>query len=211
MNGFKTGELLDLFRDVDYSISKYDKDSIVFMENEVCTSLNFILKGCVQIQKISPSGNILVVAEFNTGSSIGESLVFGSENTFPMSGIAKMETKVMHISRDTILYLCQKDINFLNRFLQFLSDKSLTLSKKLDQVTLKTIRQRICEFILNEYNKNENLEIKLNMSKTEWADRMGVQRPSLARELGVLRDMELIDFDREHIYVKNLKGIREII
>ena len=195
------------FKNVEHKISKYNEGNIVFVENEVCTSFNLILKGAVQIQKISPSGNVLVVAEFKAGDSIGESLIFGSKNTFPMSGIAKLDTTILPESRETILYLCQKDIDILTKGLQFLSDTSLTLSEKLDQVTLKTIRQRICEFILDDYNKHGNLEIKLNMSKTEWADKMGVQRPSLARELRNLREEGLIDVDRNYIYVKDLEKI----
>ena len=100
---------------------------------------------------------------------------------------------------------------FLKEFLTLLSLKSVTLSSKLNQISLKTIRQKICEFILIEYKKNGSLKIKLNMTKREWADRMGVQRPSLSRELLEMKKMGLIDYDFSYIYVKDLEGIRAMV
>lgn len=62
-----------------------------------------------------------------------------------------------------------------------------------------------------DYKKNGTLKIKLNMTKREWADIMGVQRPSLSRELLEMKKMGLIDYDFSYIYVKDLEGIRGMV
>ena len=62
-----------------------------------------------------------------------------------------------------------------------------------------------------DYNKNESLKIKLNMTKSEWADIMGVQRPSLSRELLEMKRLGLIDYDYNYIYVKDIEGIKKIL
>lgn len=203
-------EFFDYFKDVKPNIVKYGKDSMIFSEDEVCTSFSLILDGSIQIKKISPEGNILIVAEFNGGDSIGESLVFGSNNKFPMSGFAKVDTTILNVSKEDILYMCQYDLEFLSKFLRTLSDKSLILSKKLTQLSLKTIRQKICEYVLKEHYKQESLEIKLNVNKTELADKMGILRPSLYRELNNLRDESILDYDRKKIYILDLDKVRLI-
>lgn len=207
---FTTKDFELLFKDADYIISKYAKDSIVFNADEECTKLNIILDGNIRIQKIDPFGRSLVIAEFKSGDIVGEALLFGERNTYPMTGISTVNTTVLHIPKKTILHLCHEYDNFLIEFLRFLSGKSVTLSNKLDEISLKTIRQKICEFILLEYKKNNKMKVKLNMSKKEWADKLGVQRPSLSRELIKMKEESLINYDKHYIYIKNLEEIYSI-
>lgn len=205
-------EFFDFFKDMnmDYNIVNYDKGAMVFVENEVCTSFFLILSGSIQIKRISPEGNILMITEFKAGDPIGETLIFGSKNTFPMSVFAKTDTSILKASRDTILHMCQNNLEFLSKFLETISDKSLALSQKLTQVDFKTIRQMICGFLLQEYYSQGSLKIKLNMNKTELADQMGVLRPSLYRELNNLRDEKILDYDRNYIYIEDLKKVEHI-
>ena len=190
-----------------YRIRKYTKDSIIFLAKEPCNDLNIILDGHLQIQHIGITGKLLIVTEFKAGQTIGETLIFGKPNLYPMSIVSTTEVTMLHIPKDEVLHLCQNNHEFLVAFLEFISGKSITLSKRLDQISLKTIRQRIIEFILIEYNKHHHMIVQLNMTKKKWAETMGVQRPSLSRELSILKSEGLIDFDYKYIYIKDLEGL----
>lgn len=209
--GFSDEDFSKLFKNIDYEISTYSKDSMVFIESTECDTLNIILSGNIRIQKIDSFGKVLVVVDFKEGDIYGETLLFGQHNTYPMTGMSIMDTTVLFIPKDAVFYLCRNDDVFLKEFLALLSLKSITLSSKLKEISLKTIRQKICELILLDYNKNKSLKIKLNMTKKEWADIMGVQRPSLSRELVVMRNLGLIDYDYNYIYVKNLEEIMKMV
>ena len=208
---FSEEDLINLFKNIDYRIKSYGKDSIVFMEGRECNTLNIILDGNIRILKIDSNGNALVVVDFKGGDIYGETLLYGKPNLYPMTGISKVETTVLFIPKDAVIYLCKNDDLFLKEFLTLLSLKSVTLSRKLKQVSLKTIKQKICEFILIDYNNNKSLKIKLNMTKSEWADTMGVQRPSLSRELLLMKKEGLIDYDYNYLYVKDLDKIKEML
>ncbi|MDD4504112.1 MAG: helix-turn-helix domain-containing protein, partial [Clostridiaceae bacterium] len=73
--------------------------------------------------------------------------------------------------------------------------------------TLKTIRQKICESLYDEYMKQKQLTINLQMNRNEWAERLGVQRPSLSRELIKMRKEGIIDYDRLVIHIKDIDSI----
>lgn len=208
---FSDEDFSKLFKNIDYEISTYSKDSMVFIESTECDTLNIILSGNIRIQKIDSFGKVLVVVDFKEGDIYGETLLFGQHNTYPMTGMSIMDTTVLFMPKDAVFYLCRNDDVFLKEFLALLSLKSITLSSKLKEISLKTIRQKICELILLDYNKNKSLKIKLNMTKKEWADIMGVQRPSLSRELVVMRNLGLIDYDYNYIYVKNLEEIMKMV
>ncbi|WFA08590.1 Crp/Fnr family transcriptional regulator [Tissierella sp. Yu-01] len=208
---FSDEDFKKLFKSIDYRIHRYTKDSMVFIEGRECNTLNIILRGNIRIQKIDSFGKALVVVDFKEGDIYGETLLFGKPNIYPMTGISTMDTTILYLPKEAVFYLCRNDDVFLKEFLTLLSLKSVTLSSKLNQISLKTIRQKICEFILMDYNKNESLKIKLNMTKSEWADIMGVQRPSLSRELLEMKRLGLIDYDYNYIYVKDIEGIKKIL
>lgn len=204
---FTQEDFASLFENLNYKISKYSKDSMVFMEKEPCNTLNIILDGGLRVQKIDSFGRLLVIAEFNTGELVGETLIFGEPNFYPMTGISTIETTMLYIPKDAVLYLCQRDHVFLVEFLKLISGKTITLSSKIDQISLKTIRQRICEFLIMEFKKNNSTKIELKMTKKDWAEQMGVQRPSLSRELFRMKEEGLIDYNYKYIFIKDLDSI----
>lgn len=206
---FTDEEFYKIFDETNYKITKYSKDSLVFFEKEPCDTLNIILDGQLQIQKTDDTGNMLVVTDFSTGDLVGETLIFGEPNLYPLSIISITEVTILYIMKDAVLYLCQNNRDFLIGFLGMLSGKTITLSRKLDQISLKTIRESIIDFILMEYNKNKDMTIPLNMTKKKWADMMGVQRPSLSRELLRMKKEGLIDYNYKYIFIKNLEGLKE--
>jgi Mn-dependent DtxR family transcriptional regulator len=47
------------------------------------------------------------------------------------------------------------------------------------------------------------------MTKKEWADKLGVQRPSLSRELIKMKDECIIDYEKDIIFIKDLDLLQE--
>lgn len=175
---FTKDDLINLFSKIPYEIKKYHKGDIILSEDDSCDTLNLILDGIIEIQKIDSSGKVLSIAEFKKGDIFGEMLIFSDKNTSPINVIAKNNTIVLHINKISVIKLCQSNSEFLLEFLRILSNKAMILNLKLKEVTLKTIRQKICEYILAQYEKQNSFEIKINMTKKDWADKIGVQRPS---------------------------------
>lgn len=209
-NDFNKDELTNFFSTTDYSIKAYSKEDILFNEEEICSNLSIILEGEVEIQKIDPNGKVLTVANFKKGDTFGENLLFGDNNTYPMTVLSKTKSTILHIPKDSVALLCQKSTSFLYQYLRTLSNRAVNLSSKLKQVTLKTIRQQICEFLYNKYVNSGQSTIKIGMSKKEWADKLGVQRPSLSRELIKMKEEGIIDYDKDTISILNIQALNGI-
>lgn len=190
------------------SLKSYLKEDLLFSEGEYCDFLSVVIEGKIEIQKLDSNGNILVVATLNRGNVFGENLLFGDRNFYPMSVVAKENSQVLHIKKDYIYKLCSSNEPFLRELLRILSNKALNLSSKLKQVTMKSIREMICNYLLKKYNKEKSTTIKLEFSRKDWADKLGVQRPSLSRELMKMRDAGLIDFSKNIIEIKDLEGLK---
>jgi CRP-like cAMP-binding protein len=204
---FDIDSLGNLLRESEYVIKQYGKDDIIYIEDELCTNLSILLTGAVEIQKIDASGKILTVAKFETGDTFGENLIFSDRNLYPMTVVSKSKSSVLHLPKASVVRLCQVNTIFLNEFLRTLSNRAVNLSAKLKEVTLKTIRQKICEFLFIKYKSTSSINIELGMSKKEWADKIGVQRPSLSRELIKMKDEGLIEYDKDIIIILDIDSI----
>jgi CRP-like cAMP-binding protein len=173
-------------------------------------SLDIILQGTVAVQKIDSSGNVLNIYDFTIGEVLGGNLIFSKKNKYPMTLITKTYSEILHIKRSLILELCKSNINFLKEFLSLLSDKTLMLTEKIKSLTMKTIRQCIIEFLLYETYSQKSATIKLNISKKDLAERFGVQRTSLSRELNKMRQDNLISYNANYITILDLDLLKKL-
>lgn len=209
-DGFTTAQLLDLFKTNQYTITQYKKGSIVHFESEACNSWDIILKGEVIVQKIDEKGNVLTVTEFRVGDTIGGNLLFSKYPYYPMSVLAKSDTDILHINKSFVLMLCQISQDFLMQFLTCISDKTFILTSKIKSISMKSIRECIIEFLNYEYYSQKNKEIKLHMTKKELAERLGIQRTSLSRELNKMKKDGLVDYDARSITIFDFNIIRKL-
>lgn len=208
-NSFSVEDLERLFNTIPYKLECYGKGDVVLAEEDTCSTLNLILEGTIEIQKIDASGKILSIAEFTKGNIFGEMLIFADLNESPINAISKTKSTVLLMNKASVISLCQKSESFLSEYLRIISNKAMILNLKLKEVTLKTIRQKICEYLILQYKKQNSLTINLTMTKKDWADKIGVQRPSLSRELIKMKEEGIIDFHKNIIIIKDLDTLLE--
>lgn len=208
---------IDLFKDLSfedlshlltkdlYEIKNYKKNAIIYFQNEKCTRFDIILKGTILVQDIDSRGNALTISDFNVGDVLGGNLLFSQKNFYPMTIIAKTDAIILHIKKDLIIKLCQINVVFLNNFLQSISDKTLILTDKIKSLSMKTIRQCIIDFLIYESFYQSSNTIKLQYTKKELAEKFGIQRPSLSRELNKMRKDGLIEYDAHSITIIDIE------
>ena len=92
-----------------------------------------------------------------------------------------------------------------------LSDKVIVLNNKIKSISLKNIKQKVVDYILQEYKSQKQLIVNLKMNKEEIANFIGIPRPSLSRELIKLRKEKIIDFDRNNITILDIDKLEEIL
>ncbi|MDY6011599.1 Crp/Fnr family transcriptional regulator [Clostridium sp.] len=188
-------------------IKKYSKEETIFFHNDKCNDLSILISGIIEIQQNDSNGNTLVVSTLNKSNIFGENLLFGDKNVYPMDVVSKEDSLVIHINKKEVTKLLQSNQNFLLDFLKLLSNKAIILSNKLRQVSSKSLRHMICDFLIKESKKQNSNIIKLTITKQSLADSFGVQRPSLSRELSNMKADKLIDYDRKTIKILDFDRI----
>lgn len=193
-----------LFVQDSFNIKTYKKNSVIYFQNEKCVTFDIVLKGIVSVQSTDEKGNYISISDFTIGSELGGNLLFSHKNFYPMMVLAKTEVTLIHLKKDLVLSLCQSNTTFLSKFLHSISDKTLILTDKIKTLSLKSIRQCIIYFLMYESYVQKSNIIKLEVTKKDLAEKFGVQRSSLSRELNKMRKDGLIEYDAFSITIVNL-------
>ncbi len=202
--------ILELFKDTNYTIKNYSKNDIIAMEGDTCTSIGLILDGSVDIKRMLGT-KIIHVSSFSKGNIFGEVIAFSDTNLYPATVISSSQSKIMFINKINFIHFCTSHEDFLEMFLNDLTNKIFVLNKSITNLTFSSIRQKICNFLISEYRLQKTKNIKLNMTKEKLAESLGITRPSLSRELINMKEVGLIDYSRTHINILDLEKLENIL
>lgn len=202
--------ILDLFKDANYTIKNYVKNDIIAIEGDTCSSIGLILHGNIDIKRMLGT-KVIHVSSFGKGHIFGEVIAFSDINLYPATVMSSTSCKIMFINKDNFIKFCTSHSDFLEMFLNDLTNKIFVLNNSITNLTFNSIKQKICNFLITEYKLQNSDNIKLKMTKEKIAESLGITRPSLSRELINLKDMGLIDYSRSHIKILDLEEIESIL
>ena len=203
-------DILNLFNETNYNIKKYSKNNIIALEGDTCTSIGLVLEGNVDIKRMLGS-KVIHLSSFSKGNVFGEVIAFSDINIYPATVIASSTCEIMFINKNDFIKFCTHNEEFLGMFLNTLTNKIFLLNNSITNLTFTNIRQKICNFLINEYKVQKSKNIKLNMTKEKLAESLGITRPSLSRELINMKEIGLIDYDRNNILILDLEEIENIL
>lgn len=204
-----SNKIRELISNIRYSVKVYKKGEIIANEEEECNSLGLVLEGIIEIERIYPSGKQIVLKRLSEGNVFGEALIFSRESNYPSTVVAFTECSIFYIKKEDILKLCTMEEKILNNFISSLSNKIFMLNSKIKSISFKSVKHKVINFILEEVKEQHSNTIRLNESKEEIAEILGIPRPSLSRELMNLRNMNYIEFDRNVIKILSIQDLEE--
>ena len=95
----------------------------------------------------------------------------------------------------------------IENFMKVISDNALMLNKKVQYLSIKSIRGKISAYLLEQYKNNKGNTIVLPLKRNELADFLNVSRPSMSRELCKMRDEGIIDFHLSTFKIKDIETL----
>ena len=209
--GLDIEEIEDILKNISFTKIKYRKGEILAHEGEVCTSLGVILEGTIEMQRIYCNGKYIVIKKLSKGEVFGEALIFSEKSFYPLTVLAVNDCLIMYIKKEEILSLCFQNKKILENFISLLSNKVLMLNKKIKNISFKSIKEKVSNYILEESIIQNTDTISLNESKEDIAAKLGIPRPSFSRELMRLKTLGIIDFNRRFIKIINKDELENIL
>ncbi len=198
LNSLSHEDILENLNNGNFRVVSYKKNSVVHFEGEPCNKLEIILFGKVVVERIDKSGNLLTISEFYNDDILGGNLLFSKSHYYLMTVSTKSPTLMLEINRDILFELFNHNSIILRTYLGFISDHAIILGEKIKHGN-QTLRERIMSYLYYEQKRQNSNHIKLNLTKKALAEKIGVQRTSLSRELAKMKKDGLILFDADSI------------
>lgn len=125
----------------------YRKKQYVLQEGDVCTQMNFVVRGCLRMYKIDDNGGTHIVqfaAENNWLTDLGS---FYSEKPSELTIDALEDTMVLRIGHDDLIALYTQAPKFHRIFRVLIENSYVSLQKRLLQTISSTAEDRYQYFI----------------------------------------------------------------
>ena len=177
---------------------KYPKGSIIFFEGDECNYVSVIKKGEISIRTFNYDKETEINL-LHKDELFGDSLVLNSDNRYLGNVVAITDTILIMISKDNWLKLLENK-TILKNYLEIVSNKVFKIQSRVKILSQKSIREKILFYLISEYKRLNNKVIKIK-SKESLALYLNIPRPSLSRELILLKSDGIIDYDRYSIKI----------
>lgn len=193
-------KLADLFARGKIIRRLYRSGLTVHEQHEKCTGMDLVYTGKLVAYSLAANGSETVVFEFASHSVIGANLLYGDQTNYPMNIYCTEDCVLFHLDKSAITELLG-DYAFVLPFVQSLSFNSQGMNQKIVMFTQNTLRDNISHYLTVLSAEQKSKTVTLPISKKQLADHLGVQRPSLFRELKKMKDQGLIEIDNRIIKI----------
>lgn len=191
-----------------YNIKRYQKDDFIVYQNDIVDALYIVLEGSAKAEMILESGTVMNIETIEAPNPLAPAFLFAENNRFPVDVIALEDCEVIIITKKSILNQLAVNEFFLQNFMAFTSNKTNFLSERIKLMSIKTIKGKLAQYILD---RTQNMEFTLDKNQTQLAEYFGVARPSLARSLSEMIEDGIIELNKKQGKILDRKKFKELI
>lgn len=187
----------------------YTKGEVLFHQGDKLRHLHVVIHGELHGLMIVNNGEQIEVDRMGPGTPLAVALIFSSRASFPVDVEALSDGILWRIPLETYQTMLQHEESLLSSYLRVSADAFLRLTDKLNLISTKSLRGKLAVFILSRTSE-ERPSFTLARSRTELANYLGVQRPSLSRTLAEMQEKGLIHVDGRTLTVLHRKALRSL-
>lgn len=175
--GCEKEALHQLLSEAPNSLRIYKEGEYIARQGDACRSLFILMKGNVKTQMENAEGKQLTIDWIKAPDILAPAFIYASENRFPVNVEATELCEVLVMDRARFEAFMHAQPAVMRNFIAIISDRSLFLSRKLNEFALQSLKSRLLNYLQMHGGIHNQQEV---------AFILGVARPSLARALSEL-------------------------
>lgn len=211
----ETGELQEMLQCLKPKIGEFDKNEYISMVGDDFEGIGIMLSGSAVVIKENAAGNRVIMAVLDPGDMFGEMVAFADHNQWPASVYTQEPCTVTFLPPDKIIGNCEQACSMhkqlIVNLLKIISDKALTLNRKVEYLSIKSMRGKISTFLLEQHRRTGKTTFVMPLNRNEMADFLNVSRPSMSREMGRMKDERMIDFHRASVRILDMEALKGLV
>ena len=179
---------------------EYKKDDYIFRMGESITSVGLVLKGSVYIIQEDFWGERHILSDCREGQLFGESYACVQSESLMVSVIASENSEILFLDVNRVLTICSSACVFHSRLirnlLSVISEKNLLLTRKIDHMSRKTIREKLMAYLSFQATRHGNRTFEIPFNRQQLADYLSVDRSALSAELSKMQKDGLLSYQK---------------
>ena len=176
-----------------YRRKAYKEDDMIVRVGDTCDALMLLTEGAVETRMGSESGREVVIDRLQAPKILAPAFLFAKNPTIPVEVSATTDSVVWYIHREAFFQFMTAHPEVLRAFLEELSQRSQFLSGKVRSFAVKSLRDRVLDYI-RQHGAITNV--------AEAAEMLGVARPSLSRLIANLQDEGVLERTERGLVLK---------
>lgn len=184
---------------------RYEDDDVLLHFGQCTTRLGIVVEQRVRIEFYDEGGNASTIARIGRSGAFGEAIACAG-NPSIVQVVAVGPARVLWVDMGRAM---SKNAMLKSRFsgivmanvVQMLARKNMVLNQKMQIVSQKRLRDRIKLYLAVRESDLGGSQMRAPMTRNELAAFLNVDRSSLSRELGRMRDEGLVNLDGNKIEV----------
>ena len=178
---------------------RYAKSELLLMAGYETHEVGLVLEGAITAAKPLADGSTVVMAHMGPGGVFADVLA-GGRSRSPVNVTAAEDCLILYLPCAALLRPCAElhaaHQKLLQNWLETISGKYFALDRRLELICCKSLRGRICMWLLEQREACGADTFSTPMNRTELAAYLNCDRSALSRELGRMQEEGLIELFR---------------
>ena len=204
--------LAPLLRDLGAVVRSYGKGETLVQAGEPARRVGVVLSGQIEAYRPAPGGARIPITHMGAGGVFGD-VLGGSSLDSPVTVVAASGCEVLLIPYDRLLLSDGSAAHqrALQNLVRTISDTYFLLSRRVDLLVLKSLRAKVCAYLLNESERAGSLTFSIPFSRVQLADYLNCDRSALSRELSLMQKERLLDIYRNSFNLLEPETLKKTI
>ena len=183
----------------------YKKNEFILLEGENVAYIGVILSGQINMLKEDFGGQQSVLAVMGDKELFGETFVCGSRQDTTVSFQAAVPTRALLLPFHRVLNVCSNNCAFhhqvITNLVRMIADKNMLLMQKVEISSKKTLREKILTYLYFLKGQQNSNYIACPLDRQEMASFLNANRSSLSRELSLMQEEGILEYDRNMFHL----------
>lgn len=178
----------------------FHTDDVISDKVEGKDCIGVISDGNIAVYSMSLEGKEVLLNTLSKNDCFGISNLF-TACSLQTTLIAKKTTTIKYILKETIIKEMETNPSFAIKYASYCNEKIQFLLEKIEFLTVHTSKNKLIFYFLS--HMDDNKQVRIDCTREELAERLGISRAALFREISYLQKHEVIEIHKNYFEIKD--------
>ena len=206
--GISEDELKEMLECFNARIKNFDDEEVIIRQGDMVKNIYLVLEGNVNIEKDSYWGRRIIVSQLGVNDNIALAFVASKNVESSIDAVAVGKTKLLILTYEKCTTMCQnvcqKHKRLINNLFEILSKENIELLQKIENISQKTIREKLLTYFSNEARRNKSNIFEIPFNRQDLADYLNIDRSAMSFELSKMQKDGIIKYEKNKFMLKHV-------